>query len=51
MARLNFDDADNLVDVELITESVEVNRYAQVRDAATHYAVPYETFAANLPAK
>lgn len=48
VARLNFDEADNLVNVELITEPVEVNRYAQVRDAATHYAVPYETFAANL---
>ncbi|MGI5374907.1 DUF6879 family protein [Streptomyces sp. CA-251387] len=48
VARLNFDDADNLVNVELITEPVEVNRYAQVRDAAQHYAVPYDAFAANL---
>ncbi|MFE6092723.1 DUF6879 family protein [Streptomyces massasporeus] len=48
VARLNFDDDDNLVNVELITEPVEVNRYAQVRDAATHYAVPFETFAASL---
>ena len=42
VARLNFDDADDLVNVELITEPVEVNRYAQVRDAAWHYAIPYE---------
>jgi hypothetical protein len=50
VARLNFDDADGLVSVELITEPVEVNRYAQARDAAWHYAVPYETFAADLAA-
>jgi hypothetical protein len=50
VARLNFDDADDLVSVELIAEPVEVNRYAQVRDAATHYAVPYEEFAARLAA-
>jgi hypothetical protein len=48
VARLNFDDADNLVDVALITEPVEVNRYAQARDTAWHYAVPYGTFAADL---
>ncbi|MET8678891.1 DUF6879 family protein [Streptomyces sp. NPDC004647] len=48
VALLNFDDADNLVDVELITEPVEVNRYAQTRDAGWHYAVPYEAFAADL---
>ncbi|WP_328400211.1 hypothetical protein OHS70_23615 [Streptomyces sp. NBC_00390] len=45
---LNFDDADDLVDVELITEPAEVNRYAQVRDAAWHHSVPYEVFAADL---
>ncbi|AWZ06849.1 MULTISPECIES: DUF6879 family protein [unclassified Streptomyces] len=50
VAVLNFDEADNLVDVELITEPVEVNRYAQVRDAAWHYAVPYKTFEAGLTA-
>ncbi len=50
VAVLNFDDCDNLLDVELITEPAEVNRYAQVRDAAWHYAVPYETFAAGLAA-
>ncbi|MFG2729482.1 DUF6879 family protein [Streptomyces canus] len=51
VARLNFTDADELTGVELITEPVEVNQYAQARDAATHYAVPYEEFAANLSAK
>ncbi|MER7540234.1 DUF6879 family protein [Streptomyces sp. NPDC097704] len=50
VALLNFDDSDNLIDVELITEPVEVNRYAQVRDAAWHYAVPYERFSADLAA-
>lgn len=41
VALLNFDDDDQLVSVELITEPVAVNRYAQMRDAAMHYAVPY----------
>ncbi|MES4901780.1 MULTISPECIES: DUF6879 family protein [unclassified Streptomyces] len=49
VALLNFDDDDNLVDVELITEPVAVNRYVQVRDAAWHYAVPYKEFAADVP--
>ncbi|MFE1768571.1 DUF6879 family protein [Streptomyces angustmyceticus] len=44
VALLNFDDSDNLVDVELITEPAAVNRYAQARDAAWHYAVPYQQF-------
>ncbi|MFF3684940.1 DUF6879 family protein [Streptomyces sp. NPDC002187] len=48
VALLNFDDADDLMDVELITEPAEVNRYAQVRDVAWHHAVPYEAFAADL---
>lgn len=48
VALLDFDDEDNLLDVELITEPVQVNRYAQVRDAAWHYAVRYEKFAAGL---
>ncbi|WP_421107928.1 DUF6879 family protein [Streptomyces sp. NEAU-S77] len=39
---------DNLLNVELITEPVAVNRYLQVRDAAWHYAVRYDTFAAGL---
>ena len=51
VALLNFDDADNLVDVELITQPDEVIRYATVRDAAWHHAVPYEQFAADLAAK
>jgi hypothetical protein len=45
VALLNFDADDNLVDVELITEPAAVNRYVQARDAAWHYAVPYETYA------
>lgn len=44
VARLNFDDVDNLVDIELITEPAVVNRYCQVRDAAWHYAVRYDEF-------
>ncbi|WP_416976592.1 DUF6879 family protein [Streptomyces sp. T028] len=50
VALLNFDDADNLVDVELIREPAAVLRYAMARDAAMHYAVPYEEFAARLAA-
>lgn len=49
-ALLNFDDADNLIDVELITEPAAVLRYCQARDAAWHYAVPYEVFAAEVAA-
>ncbi|WP_149179655.1 DUF6879 family protein [Streptomyces sp. TRM49041] len=48
VALLDFDDDDNLLNAELITEPVAVNRYAQVRDAAWHYAVKYEEFAARL---
>ncbi|MFF3751070.1 DUF6879 family protein [Streptomyces sp. NPDC002018] len=48
VALLNFDDADNLVDVELVTEPAAVLRYAMARDAATHHAVPYAEFAAGL---
>ncbi|ARF56959.1 DUF6879 family protein [Streptomyces gilvosporeus] len=51
VALLNFDDDDNLVDVELITEPAEVLRYAQVRDAAWHHAVPFQQFAAQLTAE
>ncbi|MEU6674741.1 DUF6879 family protein [Streptomyces sp. NPDC046925] len=50
VALLNFDDDDQLVDVELITEPVAVNRYAQVRDAAMHHAVPFELVAAQVAA-
>ncbi|MFJ2645926.1 DUF6879 family protein [Streptomyces sp. NPDC087420] len=51
VALLNFDDADNLVDVELITEPAAVLRYVMARDAALHHAIPYEEFAARLIAK
>ncbi|MFJ8937183.1 DUF6879 family protein [Streptomyces sp. NPDC102365] len=51
VALLDFDDADNLVDVELITEPAEVVRYSQVRDAAVHHAVPYEQFVAGPAAE
>ncbi|MBT2491412.1 hypothetical protein J7E96_23380 [Streptomyces sp. ISL-96] len=50
VAKLNFDDDDQLVDVELITEPAEVVRCSLVRDAAWHHAVPYEMFAAGLSA-
>jgi len=51
VALLNFDDADNLTDVELITEPAEVVRYSVLRDAALHRAIPHERFAALLSAK
>ncbi|MBW8794842.1 MAG: hypothetical protein JF597_14910 [Streptomyces sp.] len=51
VARLNFDAADNLLNVELITEPAAVLRYVQARDAAMHLAVPYDQFAAQLTAK
>ncbi|MFH9959766.1 DUF6879 family protein [Streptomyces mirabilis] len=51
VALLNFTDDDELVDVELITEPAEVVRYAMVRDAAMHRAVPYQEFAADMSAK
>ncbi|MFE6284200.1 DUF6879 family protein [Streptomyces sp. NPDC057877] len=44
VARLVFDDNDNLTGAELITEPAAVNRYCQVRDAAWHYAIPYDQF-------
>ncbi|MDT9693636.1 hypothetical protein Q5762_36025 [Streptomyces sp. P9(2023)] len=47
-ATLRFDEDDNLVDVELITEPAEIVRYAVIRDAAWHHAVPYKEFAAKL---
>jgi len=46
VARLNFTDADELTDVELITEPAEVIRYAMLRDAAWHHAVPFQQLAA-----
>ncbi|MFD3581226.1 DUF6879 family protein [Streptomyces sp. NPDC058683] len=51
VALLNFDQGDNLLNVELITEPAAVLRHAQARDAAMHRAVPYEQFAAQLAAK
>jgi len=51
VALLNFDDTDNLVDVELITRPAEVLRYAMVRDAAEHHAVHYTELAEKLTAK
>jgi hypothetical protein len=48
VALLRFDDDDELVGVELITEPAEVVRYSVVRDAAWHHAVPYKEFAAAL---
>jgi hypothetical protein len=45
VARLNFTEADELVDVELITDPAEVIRYARLRDAAWHHAVPFQQLA------
>jgi hypothetical protein len=45
VAVLHFDDDDNLLNIELITEPAEVVRYSVVRDAAMHHAIPYEQFA------
>ncbi|MFD8891157.1 DUF6879 family protein [Streptomyces sp. NPDC059566] len=49
IARLHFDDDDVMTGVELVTDPVEVARACQVRDAAWHHAVPYETFAEQVP--
>ncbi|MFD7221621.1 DUF6879 family protein [Streptomyces sp. NPDC059883] len=49
IARLHFDDEDQLTGVELITDPVEVSRACQVRDAAWHHAVPYQRFAEQMP--
>jgi hypothetical protein len=45
VALLNFDDADNLLNIELITEPAEIVRYSIVRDAAMHLAVSRDQFA------
>lgn len=45
VALLHFDDADEIVNIELITEPAEVVRYAMVRDVAMHHAVPFDRFA------
>ncbi|WP_037870311.1 DUF6879 family protein [Streptomyces sp. SPB074] len=42
VALLHFDAEDNMTGVELITNPVEVVRYAQVREAAEHFAVPFD---------
>ncbi|MER5467207.1 DUF6879 family protein [Streptomyces sp. NPDC002685] len=49
VALLHHDDADNMTGVELITDPVQVLRYAQAREAAWHHAVPYDQAAGNLP--
>lgn len=48
VALLHFDDADNLLNIELITEPAAVVRYAMVRDAAMHHSVPFDQFAAQV---
>ena len=48
VALLHFDDADNLLNIELITEPAEVVRYSVVRDAAMHHSVPYDQFAEHV---
>ncbi|MBO8186623.1 DUF6879 family protein [Streptomyces spirodelae] len=48
VALLHFDDGDNLLNIEVITEPAEVVRYSIVRDAAMHYAVPYQKFAVQV---
>lgn len=42
---LNFDDADRPLQHELVTDPEIVVRHCQWRDAAWHYAVPYELYA------
>lgn len=42
VALLHHNDADEMTGVELITNPVDVVRYAQVREAAWHHAVPYD---------
>ncbi|GAA3956592.1 hypothetical protein GCM10022384_07160 [Streptomyces marokkonensis] len=42
VARLVFDQDDEMTGVELITNPVEVLRYAQAREAAWHHSVPYD---------
>ncbi|WP_086831051.1 DUF6879 family protein [Streptomyces sp. NRRL B-24572] len=50
VALLRFDDEDNLLGVELITEPAAVVRYCVARDAAMHHAVPYDRFATQVAA-
>ncbi|MEH0551219.1 DUF6879 family protein [Streptomyces sp. B21-101] len=44
VALLHFDQDDEMGDIELITDPVQVLRYAQAREAAWHFAVPYDQF-------
>ena len=48
VARLCFDDDDQLTHVDLITEPAEVVRCSMIRDAAWHHAVANRTFVAEL---
>ncbi|MEU8708178.1 DUF6879 family protein [Streptomyces sp. NPDC048565] len=50
VALLHFDDEDTMLGIELITEPAQIVRYAIVRDAAMHHAVPYGRFAAQVAA-
>ncbi|MFI8371708.1 DUF6879 family protein [Streptomyces sp. NPDC085466] len=50
VALLRFDDDDNMLDIELITEPARVVRYCVARDAAMHHAVRYDRFAAQVAA-
>lgn len=42
VALLHHNDADEMTSVELITNPVDVLRYAQAREAAWHHAIPYD---------
>ncbi|MEV6833616.1 DUF6879 family protein [Streptomyces sp. NPDC051133] len=44
VALLHFDNADEMTGIELITDPVQVLRYAQAREAAWHHAVPFDQF-------
>ncbi|RDG37239.1 DUF6879 family protein [Streptomyces corynorhini] len=48
VALLHFDDEDNLLNIELVTEPAEVVRYAVARDAAMYDALPFDQFAAQV---
>ncbi|WP_329575845.1 DUF6879 family protein [Streptomyces sp. NBC_01361] len=48
VAVLRFDDEDVLHGAEVITEPAEVNRYMQLRDIATHGAIPHDVFAQSV---
>jgi hypothetical protein len=46
VALLAFDEQDDLVGVDLITNPVEVLTYCQARDAAWHHAIPFDQYQA-----